>query len=230
MSPSVFRARISIDTLHVQVVGRRLVLRQRQWAVVIIPLTVCMPNEVSAIGSSGTSVAFEVDTADGYACKDASVLVFATVVSAGISAIAALIYLYKDVRSLPEKGTLNMSFLLLQAGIVLASLLREVYFWQTSYQTAYDSMGLDYTVRFPSSMALPTISCAFAFASILVLALRKGYIVFFGGKTDDEIPIAQSVTAKVSTKLPSLKKKMEVPVAEPVVADSGSSAPEWAKV
>ena len=46
--------------------------------VVTIPLTVCMPNEVSAIGSSGTSVAFEVDTADGYACKDASVLVFAT--------------------------------------------------------------------------------------------------------------------------------------------------------
>lgn len=194
---------------------------------VTMPLTVCMPSNLDAFDMDGSKISMEYDYADGGSkCKGTGVLVFATAVSTGISAFASLIYLYKDVRAIMAKGTLNMSFLLLQSGLVSASLITEVNFWKHSYQLYYDSLGSlgvggEVSVRFPSSMVLATAACAFAFISLAALALRKCFLVQCE-RARGQAPVTKAVATSVST-------KDEECSAEPVTPNA-SGGPSWTKV
>ena len=172
---------------------------------VIVPLRVCMPKDfdIESISSSSITVSMEYSSSE-YTCKGVDVLIFAVAVSLGISGVASLIYLFKDIRSIKEKGTLNLCFLLLQSGLVSAALLHEVTFWKQSYQASYDAMyDGKLSVQFPSNMILTSIACGFAFILILGLTVRKMLFVFFPPSRDVNVPVDEkkSIPDKVGSAL-----------------------------
>jgi len=174
---------------------------------VIVPLKVCMPKDFSDFNiestSSSLSMSMEYSSSE-YTCKGVDVLIFAVAVSLGISGVASLIYLFKDIRSIREKGTLNLCFLLLQSGLVSAALLHEVTFWKHSYQATYDAMyDNKLSVQFPSNMILTSIACGFAFILILGLTIRKMLSIFFPRSRDVNVPVDEkkSIPDKVGSSL-----------------------------
>lgn len=144
---------------------------------IAIGIKVCMPTKFE-YDNDGRTVNYEVESdEDALHCKGVGLLVFATIASLCISATACLVYVYKDFRSLPGKGTLNLMLILLQSGLVMAALLREVDFWQKSYGTAFELYD-GASVRVHGSRNLLAATCGFSLLTCLILMIRKALSIF----------------------------------------------------
>ena len=150
----------------------------------VIGIKACMPTEFS-YEYEGDTISTEVPDVNQIKCKGVEVLVFATVTSLCISAVASLLYVYRDWRTTTaKKGTVNLIFVLLQAGLVMAALLREVNFWESSYEMILEGMyGDGASARVHGSKILLGAACAFCFLSCFALILRKGMSLFSSGET-----------------------------------------------
>jgi hypothetical protein len=135
-----------------------------------IPLQVCMPSDISSVTADATSMNAEYD-GSSVKCKGVGLLVFATIASLSISGFASLIYVYKDVRKIERKGTMNLIFILLQTVLTLSALAREASFWQDAYQDLMSSSG--YKVRLHGSTIVLSLTRGVLYLTIVVLCIRK---------------------------------------------------------
>jgi len=160
-----------------------------------VPLRLCLPASFDIDYSDGNVITTEADMDDGMDCKDMAVLIFATISSLCISAIACLLFAYKIFRNKPKKGTVNLIFVLLQSGLVTGALLAEMNFWKDGYAVILDSSGFgnDLKVRFHGAKWVIELTCALQFITLLVLVMKK--LVAFFCSSDIEQPTATADTS-----------------------------------